>query len=815
MAADPIRIEYNQSLEPLEKLLSGVDRSGDFFVEGTVEIPLPKVEVDGVGILSFPVPEAQVRQLVSQATRAPYGRGEETVLDESVRKVWQLPPDKVRLGGKSWAANFGKILEQVAAGLGCEGMAVRAELYKLLVYDTGGFFLAHRDTEKTAGMFGTLVLVLPAVHRGGDLVLRHAGREATVDMSRAEVSEIGFAAFYADCEHEVRPITEGNRVCLVFNLVQDRGPGTGGRPLLAPDHQGQAAVSARLLEKELSRPGAPTKIAWLLEHQYSPEGLSFAGLKSADAARVKVLSQAAEQAGCEVHLGIVHIVEEGAAETTYDCYPRRRSWGSRRDDDEDQPADSGGDDFEIIEVTDRRHRINCWRDRQDSPVELGEIPLEAGELLPDGSLDGEKPDQQRLMEASGNEGASFERSYRRAALVLWRRERHAEVLLQAGVDSVLPHLRRCVEACEAPDAPPSARKAALAVARQTVDKWRQVPVRQSYHQPLGPARRDGMAALLQRLGDVPLLEGFIADVVTRDYDGSDNAALVENALFLGGKRTGKLYGELVRKHFVQMHGPCMELLRALASKTKLSAGKPGREALLLIAEAAVAQIDEIGKQRAAHAWMDWRAAGTVRPVDAALVAGLLAVTGELGAAGLRDAAVAKLAARPDVFDPVTVLVPALESVRDRSGAGAGLWEHCASFLLQRSGRPPEAPVDWRQDVEFSCSCADCLELRTFTSDPVERTHRFRVRQDRRQHLHQIIERHGLDMTHVTERKGSPQTLVCTKDRRGYLRRSEQYRGDVAALGRLADLARRSGTESKATLGRVAAARTAAGGWSPG
>ena len=141
-------------------LLEGVKRAGDFFVSGALEIPMPKVEVEGVGVLSFPVPSAQIRQITGHATRAPYGRGEATILDESVRKVWQLPPEKVRLGGKSWAASFAAILSKVSAALGCEGRAVSAELYKLLVYDTGGFFLAHRDTEKVEGMFGTLVIVL-------------------------------------------------------------------------------------------------------------------------------------------------------------------------------------------------------------------------------------------------------------------------------------------------------------------------------------------------------------------------------------------------------------------------------------------------------------------------------------------------------------------------------------------------------------------------------------------------------------------------------------------------------------------------------
>jgi hypothetical protein len=132
--------------------------------------------------------------------------------------------------------------------------------------------------------------------------------------------------------------------------------------------------------------------------------------------------------------------------------------------------------------------------------------------------------------------------------------------------------------------------------------------------------------------------------------------------------------------------------------------------------------------------------------------------------------------------------------------------------LRRSGRPPESPTDWRQDVKLSCSCADCRELRAFTLSPVEQTHRFRVRKERRQHLHQSIQRHGLDMTHVTERKGSPQTLVCTKDRRSYQRRCEQYRKDIASLAALAKLAGKA--SAAAELTHIEAARALAAQWSP-
>ena len=82
------------------------------------------------------------------------------------------------------------------------------------------------------------------------------------------------------------------------------------------------------------------------------------------------------------------------------------------------------------------------------------------------------------------------------------------------------------------------------------------------------------------------------------------------------------------------------------------------------------------------------------------------------------------------------------------------------------------PTDWAQDIEIRHNCEDCQELQRFLRDPEERVHRFRVRKERRQHLHRQIDSHGCDMIHVTERKGSPQTLVCTKTRASYERQQQ-------------------------------------------
>ena len=278
-------------------------------------------------------------------------------------------------------------------------------------------------------------------------------------------------------------------------------------------------------------------------------------------------------------------------------------------------------------MCDWRHYVSQWRSLRGEPVEFGEIPLAPGELLPVGALDDEKPDEQRLMEASGNEGASFERSYHRAALVLWRRERYAEVLLQAGVAAALPYLKEQIEACAAKTMrrPPRARKpwrCARLLRKRLAERRPSMPAISS---PPGRTKRDGMLRLLAQLGDAALLEEFIAEVVTRDYDGSDNAALAASARLLDAEKMAALMAELMRRHTRHWHGHCVALLGALASSGKPSAKSNWHAALRQTAEAIVGKLDEVGKKQRENEWMDWRLTEQARPVNAALVTGLLEV----------------------------------------------------------------------------------------------------------------------------------------------------------------------------------------------
>src|SRR5262249_32437207 len=155
--------------------------------------------------------------------------------------------------------------DAVQSELGLENQKLEAHLYKLLLYEPGSFFLAHRDGEKLDRMVATLVIALPSAHEGGELVVRHEGREEIVDFGPNSQFQTQFAAFYADCEHEIHPVTSGFRLALVYNLALVKSK----RTISAPTSRGHITAAAGLLrqwsnQREEAPDSTSSKLAVLL-----------------------------------------------------------------------------------------------------------------------------------------------------------------------------------------------------------------------------------------------------------------------------------------------------------------------------------------------------------------------------------------------------------------------------------------------------------------------------------------------------------------------------------------------------------------------
>ncbi len=168
----------------LLKTLERIDRPGTFCTGGRLPPTLPGLEVVGVGPIALPLEKRQAAALKKGTRQAPYGKGTKTLDDIDVRRVWEIDADQVALVNPEWSDVLAQAVRAAQAELGLEKQSLPAHLYKLLLYEPGSFFLAHRDGEKLDRMVATLVIALPSAHEGGELVVRHGGGKRSSILAR-------------------------------------------------------------------------------------------------------------------------------------------------------------------------------------------------------------------------------------------------------------------------------------------------------------------------------------------------------------------------------------------------------------------------------------------------------------------------------------------------------------------------------------------------------------------------------------------------------------------------------------------------------
>ena len=124
------------------------------------------------------------------------------MLDETYRKSGQMDAARFVTPFDAGRVGLMPVLHTALLPTRSTRHKIHASLYKLNVYgahwfsalhyerlgahgsrltEQGAFFKPHRDTPRGKKMFGSLVIVLPTPHEGGELVLRHKGKEHTFD----------------------------------------------------------------------------------------------------------------------------------------------------------------------------------------------------------------------------------------------------------------------------------------------------------------------------------------------------------------------------------------------------------------------------------------------------------------------------------------------------------------------------------------------------------------------------------------------------------------------------------------------------------
>ena len=194
-------------MHPFVKILEKIEQSGTFATFGKLDPIFPGLIIKNVGEIALPLLPAQAEQIIAECEQAPFGRGEDTIIDLTVRNVWQISPDAIQFTNPNWNFAIEEACKKVAQELGLSNSLIHFELYKVLIYAKGSFFQEHRDTEKIPNMFATMVVNLPSPHEGGELIIKHQGESHQFSFAGKKFSA-EFATFYADCYRQL-PRPEG------------------------------------------------------------------------------------------------------------------------------------------------------------------------------------------------------------------------------------------------------------------------------------------------------------------------------------------------------------------------------------------------------------------------------------------------------------------------------------------------------------------------------------------------------------------------------------------------------------------------------
>jgi hypothetical protein len=641
------------------------------------------------------------------------------------------------------------------------------------------------------------------------LVVKHAGHTAT---HRSAKNSFSFVAFYADCRHHVQPVRSGYRIVLTYNLLVDgdtAAPATGEVP---PESAGELA---RCLDEHFATPvpgragsgnvDPPNRLVYLLDHEYTARGLSWARFKGSDARRAALLRAAAERADCDIVLALADIHETWSAlEAGWDqpWYGRQRyrRWDSWEDGDpDDQEIGAAGDgpadpdECELQELIESSVQLDCWIEpsrAQAEPVSLAVADDEVCQTIKSVDLEPYSSEYEGYM---GNYGNTVDRWYRRAALVLWPRRRAFAARAEASPGWALDTLAARARSGDVTGA--QAEAATLA------PFWKTAVSGQQQRGFLAKALRVAYA-LDEPATAAMLLAPFWVEMLTRGHA----TALAQLTERYGDRWTAEVVTAWSARVYSWAPGgqdrpAWLASLPSLCEALQGVGGSGTSAARLLVEDSWRWLSEEIGQRRAllvSPSRRDQALGELGRPI-----ANVLESAAVIGTDELRDEAVGFLCQYND--DLIGCLMAALRSAgpfpsakRTTSGLDA-IAGHCARQLQVRLARPPRAEDDWSIEFPKGCSCELCDTLGGFLGDATRHTLEWPLRQDGRRHIHTRIDMAELPVRHQTRRTGRPYTLVLTKTDALFERERSARRRDNADMKWLIS----SGWDTSRPVGKTA------------
>jgi len=570
-------------------------------------------------------------------------------------------------------------------------------------------------------------------------------------------------AFYADCRHEVQSIKQGYRVVLTYNLIVEGSSTVAEAP---------AANLVHAIREFFTRPRParwsgdrngehpPDRLVYLLDHEYTQQGLQWSRLKNADGRRAAALRAAATELDCEIFLALADIHETWSCEDEYSSYSDYgdRFYGDDADGDErDEEGTAGGSsDLALTELLDSDVELRHWVDTGGRSEGVS-ARVDATELCFTKPSTDFEPFESEHEGYMGNYGNTVEHWYHRAAVVLWPRERTFVIRTKASPRWGIGEIAKALRARN--------RAAAISMAQRLVPFWAHAAART----------------------EIPALLGATVKVAAKLGDPNLAATLLQPfALTALTPKAAPGLADLLDSYGLEW---CRALLHAWASEesheptpTRLSwigstlpvlcrtlcDGDPsaGRELAMWILTEQWAWLLLRSRQIQQHV-----SGKDVTRELVSLCNSILGIIESSRATQQPDlqVRVIEFLTSDDANLPVQVPIGVLRSAREhdapstlKNGGLSRVHAHCTQVVTARLNRPARAGNDWSIQARVRCACPLCETLTQYLRAPDKVRFEWPLVKDQRLHIHRAIDSFDLPVTHATRRKGRPFTLVLEK-----------------------------------------------------
>ena len=206
---DPEEMLYNESklqIPVIKEILKDLKNAGSFSVSGeAIEIP----KIIGLHInnqlVPFPLSDCQAKDLLIN----PSANGQ----------IKEFKSDQVQIRYPYFEYKLDSLVQKVSKELGFVFGRTKALLNKMIIASSGSELIKECPT-KAENKIGRLIIQLPSVYAGGEVIIHRKGAKKDVNLANINIPyTINYIGCYSDSELEIKKVNSGHLVCLFYDII--------------------------------------------------------------------------------------------------------------------------------------------------------------------------------------------------------------------------------------------------------------------------------------------------------------------------------------------------------------------------------------------------------------------------------------------------------------------------------------------------------------------------------------------------------------------------------------------------------------------